>query len=113
MGGSAGEISDRTDRNIKHNQYENNLIRLVENNTPALWEKEYNNFPNTWGGVNALTKQVVKDLLVMINLPYSKELAGFIRYIVECPNTIRYSEYKRSLIGKTVEDVIFESEQLD
>lgn len=81
------------------------IIRLVENNTPALWEKEYNNFPNTWG--------VVKDLLVMINLLYSKELAGFIRYIVECPNTIRYSEYKRSLIGKTVEDVIFESEQLD
>ena len=69
-------------------------------------KKEYNNFPNTWGGVNALTKQVVKDLLVMINLPYSKE-------IVECPNTLRYSEYKRSLIGKTVEDVIFESEQLD
>lgn len=34
------------------------IIRLVENNTPALWEKEYNNFPNTWGGVNALTKQV-------------------------------------------------------
>lgn len=87
------------------------IIRLVENNTPALWEKEHNNFPNTWGGVNALTKQVVKDLLVMINLPYSKELAGFIRYIVECPNIIRYSEYKRSLIGKTVEDVIFESEQ--
>lgn len=81
------------------------IIRLVENNTPALWEKEHNNFPNTWG--------VVKDLLVMINLPYSKELAGFIRYIVECPNTIRYSEYKRSLIGKTVEDVILESEQLD
>ena len=80
------------------------IIRLVESNTPALWEKENNNFPNTWGGVNALTKQVVKDL---------KELAGFIRYIVECPNTIRYSEYKRSLIGKTVEDVIFESEQLD
>lgn len=80
------------------------IIRLVESNTPALWEKEHNNFPNTWGGVNALTKQVVKDLLVMINLPYS---------IVECPNTIRYSEYKRSLIGKTVEDVIFESEQLD
>lgn len=24
-------------------------------------------------------------------------------------NTIRYSEYKRSLIGKTVEDVIFEN----
>lgn len=89
------------------------IICLVENNTPALWEKEHNNFPNTWGGVNALTKQVVKDLLVMINLPYSKELSGFIRYIVECPNTIRYSEYKRSLIGKTVEDVIFESEQLD
>lgn len=77
------------------------VIRLVENNTPALWKKEWNNFPNTWG--------VVKDLLVMINLPYSKELAGFIRYIVECPNTIRYSEYKRSLIGKTVEDVIFET----
>lgn len=38
----------------------------------------------------------------MINLPYSKELAGFIRYIVEYPNTINYSEYKRSLIGKTV-----------
>lgn len=76
-------------------------------------KKERNNFPNTWGGVNALTKQVVKDLLVMINLPYSKELAGFIRYIVECPNTIRYSEYKKSLIGKTVEDVIFKSEQLD
>lgn len=56
------------------------IIRLVESNTPALWEKEHNNFPNTWGGVNALTKQVVKDLLVMINLPYSKELAGFIRY---------------------------------
>lgn len=84
------------------------VIRLVENNAPALWEKEYNKFPNTWGGVNALTKQVVKDLLVMINLPYSKELAGFIRYIVEYPNTIRYSEYKRYLIGKTIEDVIFE-----
>ena len=40
------------------------IIRLVENNTPALWEKEYNNFPNTWGGVNALTKQVVKDLIL-------------------------------------------------
>lgn len=37
-----------------------------------------------------------------------KELAGFIRYVVEYPNTIRYSEYKRSLIGKTIEDVIFE-----
>ena len=84
------------------------VIRLVENNTPALWKKEWNNFPNTWGGVNALTKKVVKDLLVMINLPYSKELAGFIRYIVEYPNTISYSEYKRSLIGKTIEDVIFE-----
>ena len=84
------------------------VIRLVENNAPALWKKEWNKFPNTWEGVNALTKQVVKDLLVMINLPYSKELAGFIRYIVEYPNTIRYSEYKRSLIGKTVEDVIFE-----
>ena len=99
----------------KHNQYENNLQNKCvgyyslsrEQHTSALG-KEYNNFPNTWGGVNALTKKVVKDLLVMINLPYSKELAGFIRYIVECPNTTRYSEYKRSLIGKTVEDVIFE-----
>lgn len=45
----------------------------------------------------------------MINLPYSKELTGFIRYIVEYPNTISYSEYKRSLIGKTVKDVIFEN----
>lgn len=76
-------------------------------------KKSRTTFQILGGGVNALTKQVVKDLLVMINLPYSKELAGFIRYIVECPNTIRYSEYKRSLIGKTVEDVIFESEQLD
>lgn len=25
------------------------IIRLVENNTPA-----HNNFPNTWGGVNKL-----------------------------------------------------------
>lgn len=89
------------------------VIRLVENNAPTLWKKEWNSFPNTWGGVNALTKKVVKDLLVMINLPYSKELAGFIRYIVEYPNTISYSEYKRSLIGKTVEDVIFEHEQLN
>ena len=101
--------------NRKHNQYVNNLQNKCigryslsrEQYTNAL-EKEWNNFPNTWGGVNALTKKVVKDLLVMINLPYSKELAGFIRYIVEYPNTIRYSEYKRSLIGKTVEDVIFE-----
>ena len=84
------------------------IIRLVENNTPALWEKEQNNFPNTWGGVNSLTKQVVKDLLVMINLPYSKELAGFIRYIVECPNTIRYSEYKRSLIDNCVFRIVRE-----
>lgn len=22
------------------------VIRLVENNTPALWKKEWNNFPN-------------------------------------------------------------------
>ena len=34
------------------------VIRLVENNAPELWKKEWNNFPNTWGGVNALTKQV-------------------------------------------------------
>lgn len=40
------------------------IIRLVENNTPALWEKEYNNFPNTWGGVNALTKQEDSDMLI-------------------------------------------------
>ena len=79
-----------------------------EDKAPTLSEKECNKFPNAWRGVNALTKQVVRDLLVMINLPYSRELAGFIRYIVEYPNTIRYSEYKRSLIGKTVEDVIFE-----
>ena len=65
-------------------------------------KKEWNNFPNTWGGVNALTKKVVKDLLVIINLPYSRELAGFIRYIVEYPNTIRYSEYKRSLIARQI-----------
>lgn len=104
---ATGEISDRTDR-IKRNQNVLDVIRLVENNAPTLWEKEWNNFPNTWGGVNALTKKVVKDLLVMINLPYSKELAGFIRYIVEYTNTISYSEYKRSLIGKTVKDVIFE-----
>lgn len=84
------------------------VVRLIENNTSILWEKEYNNFPNTWGGVNALTKQVVKDLLVMISLPYSKELAGFVRCIVKYPNTMEYSEYKRSLIGKTVEDVIFD-----
>lgn len=25
------------------------VISLVENNTPALWKKEWNNFPNTWG----------------------------------------------------------------
>ena len=49
------------------------VIRLVENNTPALWEKEYNNFPNTYGGINALTKKVVKDLLVMINIPLSSQ----------------------------------------
>lgn len=39
------------------------IICLVENNTPALWEKEYNNFPNTWGGVNALTKKSRKRLI--------------------------------------------------
>ena len=39
------------------------IIRLVESNTPALWEKEYNNFPNTWGGVNALTKQFESEQL--------------------------------------------------
>lgn len=36
------------------------VIRLVENNTPALQEKEWNNFPNTWGGVNALIKKSCK-----------------------------------------------------
>lgn len=84
------------------------IVRLIENNGPVLWEKERKNFPNTWGGRNALTKRIVKDLLVMINLPYSKELAGFVRYIVDCPTTMKYVEYKRSLIGKTIEDVIFE-----
>lgn len=39
------------------------VIRLVENNAPKLWEKEYNNFPNTWGGVNALTKKSCKRLI--------------------------------------------------
>ncbi|UVX69641.1 MAG: hypothetical protein [Bacteriophage sp.] len=39
------------------------VIRLVENNTPALWKKEWNNFPNTWGGVNALTKKSCKRLI--------------------------------------------------
>lgn len=39
------------------------VIRLVENNAPALWKKEWNNFPNTWEGVNALTKKSCKRLI--------------------------------------------------
>lgn len=42
------------------------VIRLVENNTPALWKKEWNNFPNTWGGVNALTKKYDETVINML-----------------------------------------------
>lgn len=55
------------------------IIRLVESNTPALWEKEHNNFPNTWGGVNALTKQVVKDLLVYHILKNQQDLSDILQ----------------------------------
>lgn len=39
------------------------VIRLVENNAPELWKKEWNNFPNTWGGVNALTQKSCKRFI--------------------------------------------------
>lgn len=36
------------------------VIRLVENNTPALLKKEWNNFPNTWGVDKPLSHAVYK-----------------------------------------------------
>lgn len=39
------------------------VIRLVENNTPALWKKEWNNFPNTWGRSERAYQKSCKRLI--------------------------------------------------
>lgn len=84
------------------------LISFIENNQSKVWEANKSNFPNnSWGGVNALTKKVVRDLIEKSQLSYTKELGSFIKYIVKFPNISAYYEYKRSLIGLTIKEVIF------
>lgn len=84
------------------------LVNYVENVQSTFWQAEWANFPNTWGGVNALTKRVVKDILDSMDLPYSKELGSYVRFIVTFEHTNKYIEYKRSIVGLTIEDVVFD-----
>ena len=83
------------------------FVNYVKNVQSTFWQEEQDNFQNTWGGVNALTKRVVKDILDSISLPYSKELGSYVRFIVTFEYTNKYIEYKRSIIGLTIEDVVF------
>lgn len=84
------------------------LISFIENNQSKVWEANRSNFPNnSWGGVNALTKKVVRDLIEQSQLSYTKELGSFVKKVVNFPNIIAYSQFKRELIGLTIEEVVF------
>ena len=95
-------------KKFNFNQSALELVNYVESVQSTFWQAEQGNFPNTWGGVNALTKRVVKDILDSIELPYSKELGSYVRFIVEFEYTNKYLDYKRSIIGLTIEDVVFD-----
>lgn len=95
-------------KKFNFNQSALELVNYVESVQSTFWQAEQGNFPNTWGGVNALTKRVVKDILDSIELPYSKELDSYVRFVVEFEYTNKYLDYKRSIIGLTIEDVVFD-----
>ena len=95
-------------KKFNFNQSALELVSYIENVQSTFWQAEQDNFPNTWGGVNALTKRIVKDILDSIDLPYSKELGSYVRFIVTFEYTNKYIEYKRSIVGLTIEDVVFD-----
>lgn len=61
-------------------------------------------FPNTWGGVNAFTKAVVRELLALMGLPYTKELGSFVREIIE---DIHMPYSSRCYVGLSLEEVLW------
>ena len=84
--------------------YEDDILRLIsfiENNQSKLWEN-HKELP-----VNATIKVVVKELIEKTGLVYTKPLGSFVREIVTFPNTIKYSKYKRTLIGLSIEETVF------
>ena len=84
--------------------YKDNIFRLIsfiENNQSKLWEN-HKELP-----LNATIKVVVKELIEKTGLVYTKPLGSFVREIVTFPNTIKYSNYKRTLIGLSIEEAVF------
>ena len=77
------------------------LISFIENNQSKLWES-HKELP-----LNATIKVVVKELIEKTGLVYTKPLGSFVREIVTFPNTIKYSNYKRTLIGLSIEEAVF------
>ena len=77
------------------------LISFIENNSGELWES-HKELP-----LNATIKVVVKELIEKTGLVYTKPLGSFVREIVTFPNTIKYSNYKRTLIGLSIEEAVF------
>lgn len=73
----------------------------------VFFDKESGSFPDNWGGVNALTKRVVRDILESMDLPYSKELGRFVRGVVEFPFTQSYIEWKRGILGLSIEEAVY------
>ncbi len=75
--------------------------------------KRKKHFPNTWGGVNAFTKALVKELLGMLDMPYTKELGSFVRETIE---DIHMPSSSRYYVGLSLEEAlwgcrIFEKEE--
>ena len=70
------------------------VIRLVENNTPELWEKEQSKFPNTWGGVNALTKQIVCTLKYKYYALFPIDLEDLKKFILNKRPSLKGKDYR-------------------
>ena len=77
------------------------LISFIENNQSKLWEN-HKELP-----LNATIKVVVKEIIEKTGLVYTRPLGAFVREIVTFPNTIKYSKYKRTLIGLSIEEAVF------
>lgn len=68
------------------------------------------NFPNTWGGQNAYRKAIVRELLLMLNIPYTKELGHFVRDIVESQHMLLNLRY---FIGLSLAEALWGYEAPD
>ncbi len=79
------------------------LVSFIEINQSKVWEN-HKNLP-----LNATIKVVVKELIEQSGLVYTRPLGSFVRGIVTFPNTIKYSNYKRTLIGLSIEEAVFDT----